>query len=170
MFLMFPHTYGHVTPSLTWNVHQNPFDYRAASAAIGLDVSARNRNLQLFNISSFLINPPILPSSSVICRRAFSVSPCSRSSAKWESIQLGNTAYLHFLQMTTWNSGKWLNCSISAHLIGSPWCLTTLLAGPYFYYLFDYCLTFWFLLGWSSRLRNKLWPRLCITLFQRPPL
>jgi hypothetical protein len=93
--------YRHRDPSSASNIHCNPLGYGGANVVIGTDVSTRNGNLQRYNASSFLINPLILATSTIIRRRASFVKPCRRFRVKWASILLGNTVYLHFLQTTT---------------------------------------------------------------------
>jgi hypothetical protein len=107
-----PHTYGHTSPPSIPYVQRFPPVRGASNAAIGSDVSIGNRNSHCFNASSSCLNPPISATWFVILWRSCFVYPWGRLGVKWESIWLGNTAYLHFLQIITWNSGKWMNWSI----------------------------------------------------------
>jgi hypothetical protein len=74
--------YRHRDPSLASNIHRNLLGCSGANVVIGTDVSTRNRNLQRYNTSSFLINPLILATSAIIRRRASFVKPCGRFRVK----------------------------------------------------------------------------------------
>src|SRR6187402_931142 len=114
IFLSDPHTYEHIKPLSTPNVHRNPLVWGACNAAIGSVVSTGNGNSHCFNAFSFKINLLTFAKPFAILSRSCFTNPCGRWGVKWASIWLGNTAYLHFLQIITRNSGKWINWSIIA--------------------------------------------------------
>jgi hypothetical protein len=117
------HIYGHVRPP-TSNIYRNRLDCGSTNAVMGTAVSAGNGSLQHCNASLFLINPPICATSAMMRWRTSFVNPCGRSGVKWASILLGNTAYLHLLQIITRNSGKWVKYSI--------WMVVSVLYNPSF--------------------------------------
>ena len=106
IFLIELYIYGHNDLFSASNIYRNLLDCGSTNTTMGADMSAGNGNSQRCNASSFLINPSILATSAIIRRRTSFVKPYRRFGVKWASILLGNMAYLHFLQTTTWNSGK----------------------------------------------------------------